>query len=228
MKVLTQAAPVVVLIFAVLFQANLFADKESTVITLKILAIGDSTTAGTPGFRSGAEAPPDGEGDKRSQYAYWMMKEQPQWKVTNRGINGERSDEILARLEKDIATFKPEMVIILAGVNDLYQGRSAENVKAYLTRMYQIITQRKLKVVACTILPYNSADGIVQKSIRDVNDWIRRTSESHEYIFCDTFQAVEDPSHPFHLKETPDGLHPSVNVYQQMGEAIAGAIESRI
>ncbi len=45
-------------LLALLFQGNVFANPGDSVKTLKVLAIGDSTTAGTPGFRSGAEAPP--------------------------------------------------------------------------------------------------------------------------------------------------------------------------
>ena len=41
--------------------------------TVKIVALGDSTTAGTPGFKSPLEAPPNGRGDETSQYAYWLM-----------------------------------------------------------------------------------------------------------------------------------------------------------
>ena len=56
-----------------------------------IVALGDSTTAGTPLFKSPIEAPPDGSGDERSQFAYWLMQQQPDWSVLNRGVNGERS-----------------------------------------------------------------------------------------------------------------------------------------
>ena len=58
-----------------------------------IVAFGDSTTAGTPLFESPLEAPPDGRGDERSQYAYWLMARHPDWRVLNRGVNGERSDQ---------------------------------------------------------------------------------------------------------------------------------------
>jgi len=34
---------------------------------ITIVALGDSTTAGTPGFKSPLEAPPAGEGDATSQ-----------------------------------------------------------------------------------------------------------------------------------------------------------------
>ena len=36
---------------------------------IRIVAMGDSTTAGTPGWKSPVEAPPDGRGDETSQYA---------------------------------------------------------------------------------------------------------------------------------------------------------------
>ena len=51
--------------------------------------------AGTPrAFSSPLEAPPDGRGDETSQYAYWLIRAHPEWDVLNRGVNGERSDQI--------------------------------------------------------------------------------------------------------------------------------------
>ena len=70
--------------------------------TIRIIALGDSTTAGTPGFLSPLEAPPNGRGDVTSQYAYWLMKSEPPWEVLNRGVNGERSDQIAARFARDV------------------------------------------------------------------------------------------------------------------------------
>ena len=69
---------------------------------VRIVAMGDSTTAGTPAFQSPVEAPPAGRGDETSQYAYWLMQAHPEWEVLNRGVNGERSDQIRARFERDV------------------------------------------------------------------------------------------------------------------------------
>jgi hypothetical protein len=41
---------------------------------ITIIALGDSTTAGTPGFKSPLESPPDDSGNIESQYAYWLTK----------------------------------------------------------------------------------------------------------------------------------------------------------
>src|SRR6185312_10202215 len=64
-----------------------------------IVALGDSTTAGAPFFMSPLESPPNGKGDPEGQYAYWMMRKHPDWKVINCGIRGQRTDEIRARFD---------------------------------------------------------------------------------------------------------------------------------
>src|SRR6185436_5498799 len=102
---------------------------------ITIVALGDSTTAGTPGFQSPIEAPPDGSGDVESQYAYWLMQAHPDWRVLNRGVNGERSGQIRARFARDVIAADPAVVVIVAGVNDVYQGRTAESVERELEAM---------------------------------------------------------------------------------------------
>src|SRR5205809_7835357 len=101
-----------------------------------IIPIGDSTTAGTPGFRSPLEAPPNGSGNVESQYAHWLMTAHPDWRVLNRGVNGERSDQIRARFTRDAVRPRPDGVVIVAGVNDIYQGHPAETVQQALDAMY--------------------------------------------------------------------------------------------
>ena len=193
--------------------------------SVTIVALGDSTTAGTPGFRSPMEAPPDGEGDERSQYTYWIRRRHPAWRVLNRGINGERSGEILRRFESDVAALKPQVVIVLAGVNDLYQGVPVEQVKRNLAEIYDKAAQQKIRVMACTILPYDSASVAARTRMREVNEWIQATAQERGLGFCDTHRAVEDPARPDRLAGSPDGLHPDVETYRKMGEAIADALE---
>ena len=189
------------------------------------VALGDSTTAGTPGFRSPAEDPPDGSGNDQSQYAYWMMKRHPEWRVMNRGINGQRSDQILRRFNSDVVAFRPQAVIILAGVNDLYQGYSPDWVEKHLKLIYERALQEKIQVMACTILPYNGAGPGVRARMREVNGWIRSYSKEHGLGFCDLFHLLEDPQRPGNLISTADGLHPDPEGYRRMGEALASVLE---
>lgn len=194
----------------------------------RIIGLGDSTTAGTPGFLSPLEAPPNGRGNPESQYAYWMMKAHPDWTVLNRGINGQRSDEILARFQRDVEEDRPDCVIILAGVNDIYQGIPLESVKTNLLAIYQKALAVELAVVAATVLPYNTASPSEAKAVRDLNSWIKETTNRLRVVFCDTNLAVRDPNDPNRLRSSPDGNHPDVSGYRRVGEALADTIDGGI
>ncbi len=193
----------------------------------RIVALGDSTTAGTPGFLSPIEAPPKGRGDETSQYAYWLMRAQPGWEVLNRGVNGERSDQIAARIARDAIDLSPAAVIVIAGVNDVYQGRAAEHVTAQLRAMYDRAAHAGIRVVAGTIVPYNTATPDQNDRMHQINDWISRQVRADPAVaFVDTRGAVAAAGSPDRLAESPDGLHPSPGGYRRMADAIRPVLEA--
>jgi lysophospholipase L1-like esterase len=192
----------------------------------KIVALGDSTTAGTPGFRSPVEAPPAGRGNPESQFEFWMMNLHPEWRVLNKGVNGERSDQILARFERDVAKELPDLVIVLAGVNDIFQARKPDSVERNLLTMYKRAKELRIVPVAATVLPYNIAGRRETESIAAVNSWVEATANQEGIPFCDTNLAVRRKDSPNLLASSPDGLHPDVDGYRKMGEALAVVIEA--
>jgi lysophospholipase L1-like esterase len=194
-----------------------------------IVAMGDSTTAGTPAFQSPREAPPDGRGDETSQYSYWLMQAYPAWDVINQGVNGERSDQIRARFEADVVARKPAVVVIIAGVNDVYQGRPAQHVQEQLGAMYKRAHDSGISVVAGTIIPYNSATPAQNLEMHRINDWIRAQARAQPgVIVVDTRAAVASPRNPDMLSSSPDGLHPDAAGYRRMASALAPAIEQAL
>ena len=194
-----------------------------------IVALGDSTTAGTPGYQSPLEAPPSGAGNVESQYSYWLMQTHPDWQVVNRGVNGERSDQIRARFTRDVLDTKASVVVIIAGVNDVYQGRAAEVIERELEAMYDAARAARIPVVAGTILPYNPAGAGENARMRAVNEWIRDYAARHaEIVFCDTRAAVSAPGQPDRLVSSPDGLHPSADGYRLMATALELAIKAAL
>ena len=207
-----------------LLVAMMSADTPAS--RVRIVAMGDSTTAGTPAFMSPAEAPPDGRGDRTSQYAYWLMTVHPEWDVLNRGVNGERSDQIRARFEREVVEQHPAIVVLIAGVNDVYQGRSSSQVTEQLQWMFERARAAGIRVVAGTIVPYNTATPDQNARMREINDWIRRqAAETAGMAFADTRAAVAAPGNPDILSETADHLHPTASGYRAMAEAIRPAIE---
>lgn len=199
---------------------SLMMDQQAGIV--RIVALGDSTTAGTPGFHSPLEEPPNGRGDETSQYSYWLMKAHPHWTVLNRGVNGERSDQIRARFDRDVIQASSAAVVIIAGVNDVYQGRTVDHVTAELHAMYARAADAGIAVVAGSIVPYNTATAEQNARMHQINEWIRRQPG---IAFADTRSAVAAPGGPDRLFESPDGLHPSAAGYRRMGEVIGAELE---
>ncbi len=193
---------------------------------VRIVAIGDSTTAGTPAFASPLESPPEGRGDATSQYGYWLMRSHPEWEVLNRGVNGERSDQIRERFDRDVISAGPAVVVVIAGVNDVYQGRGGDEVTRQLRWMYDRAQRAGIRVVAGTILPYDTATPEQNAKMRQINGWIRRQAEADPALgFADTRAAVGAPGKPDLLSDSPDHLHPSPSGYRAMAGAIRPVIE---
>jgi lysophospholipase L1-like esterase len=194
-----------------------------------IVALGDSTTAGTPFFKSPVEAPPNGEGDATASYPYRLTSLHPDWTVHNRGVNGERSDQIAARFDRDVLAARPQVVVIIAGVNDVYQGRTAEWVTAQLSAMYAKARRAGIPVVAGSIVPYNTATPAQNATMHAINDWIRaEAARDANVTFVDTRKAAAKSDNIDMLSGSPDGLHPDIPGYHRMADALGPAIAAKI
>ena len=192
-----------------------------------VVALGDSTTAGTPLFKSPVEAPPNGQGDPRSQFTYWLMRARPEWQVLNRGVNGERSDQIASRFDRDVLAHRPTVVIVIAGVNDVYQGRQVEQVTAELRRLYDRAAAAGIAVVAGSIVPFNTATPAQNIAMRTINGWIvAQSGRASNLTFADTRAAVASVDDPDRLAGSPDDLHPDIDGYRRMAAVLAPAIET--
>lgn len=192
---------------------------------MKIAGIGDSTTAGTPGFFSPRERPPEGQGNPQSQYAYWLQQLHPEWQVFNRGVRGQRTDQILRRFEWEAETLNPDLVVVLGGVNDIHQEIEITQTQENLLRIYEKAAQVNARLLICTILPLDILSPEQKDKVRTLNAWLKKTAHEKKAGFCDTYTALEDPQRPGFLSGTPDGIHPDVDGYKKMGMAIAQAIE---
>ncbi len=157
-----------------------------------------------------------------------MNQIHPDWLVLNRGVNGERTDQILDRFDRDARMESPRYVVVLGGVNDVYQGYPPDFTRRNLGRIFQMAIDAKIVPVAASILPYNSMNPKQATTIRGLNGWIRSESESRSIPFADTNLATASSSDPDKLSGSPDGLHPDVRGYRKMGETIAEVIQRHL
>jgi lysophospholipase L1-like esterase len=69
------------------------------------------------------------------------------------GISGHKSNQMLARLEKDVLSNKPDWMTLSCGVNDVWHGKRGVNLEDYkvnITKIVELCAAAKVKVVILT------------------------------------------------------------------------------
>jgi lysophospholipase L1-like esterase len=138
----------------------------------------------------------------------------------NQGISGDNTSGILKRLWTFSET-KPHTIYILAGINDLRQGRPdasiADNIY-YTVRELQLI-HPPAKVVVQSILPTRLA-ALPNTRIRKINLELAAISKSEGAIYFDLNSAFTNNEDRLHRELTTDGIHLSQAGYQLWQKAL--------
>jgi len=185
-----------------------------------VVGLGDSITAGNPGWdpspeRRELEDPGD---DERSQYLYWAALANPGMRFRNHGVGGERTDEIRRRLEA--ALEGADVVVVQGGINNIVQGRSLElaaaDIRAMVRRAQEIVST----VLLADVLPWNRGWPGAEPAIRALNELIDAVGSDEAAPILPFHATLEDPDRPGRMKAewTSDGNHPSVEGYRRLGE----------
>ena len=120
--------------------------------------------------------------------AQWMVgsTQADRWASTlyNKGVGGETSSQILARVAADVVALTPAYVVVLAGTNDIGATTPvAATIEANLRAIYNACIAAGARVVAGTIPPRdNTAPGdpltTTQRNVLlAVNTWIRAQTD---------------------------------------------------
>lgn len=188
--------------------------------TIFVAALGDSITAGSPGYDPDPEtAKLLGEGQvPKSQWEYWAQQKDPRLRFRNCGVFGERTDEIARRL---VACRRgADVLVIQGGVNDLAQGRSPASAAANLRKMVVRGKQLGVEVEIAEVPPWNNGHPTFDQPIRDLNRLIHDIGRAEHVRVLPFYSVLLDPNRPGQTRDTwtADGDHPSVQGYRRLGE----------
>jgi lysophospholipase L1-like esterase len=185
-----------------------------------VVGLGDSITAGNPGWDPDPEKRPfeDPGDDETSQYLYWAARANPGMQFRNHGVGGERTDEIRARLEDAVAG--ADVIVVQGGINDVVQGRSIELAAADLRAMVRRAKEIAPVVLLANVLPWNNGWPDAEPKIRALNELIAQIGAEEDVPVLPFHETLEDPEAPGRMKAewTPDGNHPSVEGHRRLGE----------
>ena len=188
--------------------------------TIFVAALGDSITAGSPGFdpsHGNAKLLGFAENPK-SQWEYWAALKDPRLVFRNCGVYGETTAEIAKRL---LACQKgADVLVVQGGINDIAQGRPVEAAARNLRKLVERGKALRLRVEVAELIPWNNGYPDADRKIRALNRLIHRLATAEHVRVLPFYRTLEDPSRPGRMKEawTADGEHPSIEGYRRLGE----------
>jgi lysophospholipase L1-like esterase len=149
----------------------------------------------------------------------------------NRGISGQTTPQMLIRFRPDVIALKPQVVVILAGTNDIAGNTgpmTLEAIEDNLASMSELARVNGIRVVIATVLPVSdyakNRDGkpIIQttrrppEKIKALNEWIKKYASQNDLTYLDYFSAMVDEKGFLKEELSGDGLHPNDKGYGVM------------
>jgi len=149
----------------------------------------------------------------------------------NRGISGQTTPQMLIRFRPDVIALKPQVVVILAGTNDLAGNTgpmTLEAIEDNLASMFELARLSGVRVVIASVLPVSdygkNREGkpITQttrrppEKIKTLNEWLKKYAARNDLTYLDYFSAVVDEKGFLKEDLSNDGLHPNDKGYVVM------------
>lgn len=138
----------------------------------------------------------------------------PGRKVANRGIGGDNTFGVLARLDGVIAQ-RPKKLFLLIGINDIGRGLPVEvilnNYRSILTKLAQGLP--KTKIIVESVLPMNESklayDYLKNKAdnVKALNEGIKKLASEFDLPYLNLHELFADEHGALKADYTKDGIH---------------------
>jgi lysophospholipase L1-like esterase len=203
-------------------------EARRILLTPNIVAFGDSVTAGS---HSASLVIAEAEPNHVNYPAYLASllasryTQPPTIRVTNSGVPGELALDGKDRIGSVLDSVRPNLVLILEGVNDINASRNVAQIAADIQTMVSRAQARGVRILLARLPPVtinHDPNGTVQEQIRQLNARIDTISNQAglgsavDLYNALTFEMIGN-----------DGLHPNDAGYQQIGRTFFDAIVQR-
>ena len=171
---------------------------------------------------------------------YWKLPDYfPGKPYINRGIDGQSTPEMLVRFRQDVIDLHPNVVVVLAGTNDIAGvtgPRRNEDIEANYASMAELARAHGIRVVFASILPVHNYTHDAEESFalrpRDrilaLNKWLKDYCDKNRFVYLDYFTALADERGMLKRALSDDGLHPTDAGYKIMAPLAERAIQKSL
>ena len=151
--------------------------------------------------------------------------------VKNLARSGDTTSMSIERFERDVLPFQPKILLIMVGVNDIREGRTAEEITKNLEILRQKSLSNEITPVFGTLTPMNpqimSKRNIFlteknwQGELKKVNEWILQNGG------VNISEKLFDAEGYLRAEFTFDGLHPDLRGKKLIGEAVEKYLQEK-
>ena len=149
-----------------------------------------------------------------------------------RGIGGQVTAQMLARFRADVLNLHPQVVVIMAGTNDVARNDKyvpVEHIAGNIISMVELAVAHGIKPIILSILPANKylwrpeiTDSTQQ--ILQINAMLESYAKLNGYTYIDYFNLLKDEEQGLPKKYSPDGVHPNDDCYAIMEPIVKAEI----
>ncbi|KAA2212782.1 SGNH/GDSL hydrolase family protein [Teichococcus oryzae] len=187
---------------------------------VRILAVGSSSTAGTGASNPARAYPP------RLETALERLLPGAEVTVRNEGVGGEVASTTLARMERLMAEWSPDVVLWQLGTNDALRGVTAQAFAGILREGADAARGRDLLLINPQFYPRIPDQGVYLsfvEAIRQVAEE-RHLPLMRRYDIMRFWDGLPRPA----IMLSEDGFHMNDLGYQCMAEVLAGGMVRQV
>ena len=150
----------------------------------------------------------------------------------NRGISGQVTSQMLARFQADVIQLHPQIVVILAGTNDIALNNGYITIE-HIQSMCELAQYHRIQPVICSVLPayeypWRKEMGSPAETIRQLNNLLRAYAEKNHIPYVDYYSALVDERGGLPEAYSKDGVHPTAAGYDIMEPIITAEINKHL
>ena len=136
--------------------------------------------------------------------------------IINKGVGGDKTEDLLERIEKDVYQYNPSDVIILVGINDILHDINDDDI---LLNIETIVNDIKLNRPAANIfvesiypineklINENKEYKVYNKNIKSINKEIKQMCLQNGVTYINVFDSLTDEEGNLKRLYTKEGLH---------------------
>lgn len=134
--------------------------------------------------------------------------------VKNRGVSGDTTEGILARINEIIYT-EPSKLFLLIGINDLYSNKiSVEKIHRNILKIIEKVAAKnpETDIFVNTVLP--TYDDSLIKKISELNSLLNKSQKTNTYKLINIYNDFVLPNGKMNMNYSTDGVHLNEKGYQ--------------